>query len=130
MPATFTGPIIMNTAVSTEVIYGLPVVGPVVPYLIGEISTEEASHRYGYRVLAVEKSARGEVVRLSVELVLLVGGEGVVGVVVQITKALEQVLCGNVPQLLRLDGQSVSPFLQNFFTNRYAHSLRDRYELG
>src|SRR5829696_1326308 len=129
MPATFTGPIIMNTAVSTEVIYGLPVVGPVVPYLIGEVSTEEASHRYGYRVLAVKKPARGEVVRLSVELALLVGGKGVVGVVLQITQALEQALCGGVSQLCR-DGQSVSPFLQNFFTNRYDHSLRDRCKLG
>ena len=54
------------------------------PYLIGEVSTKEASHRYGSRVLAVEKPARGEVVRLSVELELLVGGEGVVGVVLQI----------------------------------------------
>src|SRR5215211_8972476 len=94
-------------------VFSLPVVGPVVPDLVGEVTAEETSHLFGSRALAVEESAGGEVVRLLVELVLLVGGEGVVRVVVQITKALEQVLCGNVPQQLCLDGQSVSPFLQN-----------------
>src|ERR671910_2365425 len=86
----------------------LPVVGPGVPDLIGEVATEVASQCSSSRVLAVEEPAGGEVVRLLVELVLLVGGEGVVRVVLQITKALEQVLCGDVPQRLRPDGQSGS----------------------
>jgi hypothetical protein len=66
------------------VLAGAPVVGPVVPDLIGEVSTEEASQSSGSRLLAAEKPARGDVVRLSVELELLVGCEGVVGVVLQI----------------------------------------------
>src|ERR687894_482399 len=89
----------------------LPVVGPGVPDLIGEVATEEASQCSGCPVLAVEEPAGGEVVRLLVELVLLVGGEGSIRVVLQITKALEQVLCGNVPQQLRLDAHSVPPLL-------------------
>jgi hypothetical protein len=111
------------------VLAGAPVVGPVVPDLIDEVSTEEAPQSSSCRVLAVEKPARGEVVRLSVELELLVGGEGVVGVVLQITQALEQALCSGVWQV-RCDGQSVPPSLQNFFTSIYAQSLRDRCELG
>ena len=54
------------------VLAGVPVVGHVVPDLIGEVSTEEAPQSSGSRVLAVEKPARSEVVRLSVELELLV----------------------------------------------------------
>jgi hypothetical protein len=50
------------------VLAGAPVVGSVVPDLIGEAATEEAPHLSGSRVLAVEEPARGEVVRLLVEL--------------------------------------------------------------
>src|SRR5215203_5362773 len=66
------------------VLAGAPVVGPVVPGLIGEVSTEEVPQSSGFRVLAAEKPARSEIVRLSVELELLVGCEGVGRVVLQI----------------------------------------------
>ena len=66
------------------VLAGAPVVGSVVPDLIGEVSTEEAPQCSGSQVLAVEKPTRGEVVRLFVELELLVWGDGNVGVVLQI----------------------------------------------
>ena len=80
----------MNISIAEEpdqevaVLASAPVVGPVVPGLIGEVSTEEAPQSSGSQVLTAEKPARGEIVRLSVELVLLVGGEGNVGVVLQI----------------------------------------------
>jgi hypothetical protein len=103
----------------------LPVVGPGVPDLIGEVATEVTSQCSGSRVLAVEKPTGGEVVRLLVELVLLVGGEGVVRVVLQITKALEQVLCGDVPQRLRPDGQSgSSPSLEVLYQQTRLFSKR------
>ena len=54
----------------------LPVVEPVVPDLIGEVATEEASQCTRFGVLAVEEPTRGEVVCLLVEPVLLVGSEG------------------------------------------------------
>ena len=58
-------------------VFSLPVVGPVVPDLVGEVTAEKTSHLFGSRVLAVEEPARGEIVRLLVELELLVGGKGV-----------------------------------------------------
>ena len=47
------------------------------PDLVGEVTAEETSQCFGSRVLAVEEPARGEIVRLLVELELLVGGKGV-----------------------------------------------------
>ena len=48
----------------------LPIVDPVVPDLIGEVSTEEASHLFSARVPAVEEPTRGEVVELAVHVEL------------------------------------------------------------
>ena len=80
------------------------------PDLVGEVTAEVASQCSGSQVLAVEEPARCEVVRLLVDLELLVGSEGGVWVVLEVTKALKEVLSGEVPRL-RLGGvRSVPPF--------------------
>ena len=62
-------------------LHGLPIIGPVVPDLIGEVAAEEASHLLGSRLPAVEESAGGEVVELTVYVELPVGDDDLVWVV-------------------------------------------------
>ena len=50
----------------------LSVVGPVAPGLPSEVAAEEAPHLFSSRISAVEKSSRGEVVRLLVDFELFV----------------------------------------------------------
>jgi len=51
----------------------LPVVGPVAPDLISEVSAEESSYLFGARLLALEESAGSEVVEFATYAELLVG---------------------------------------------------------
>ena len=48
----------------------LPVVGPVVPDLVGEVAAEVASYLFGSWVPAVEKPTRGEVIELAIHVEL------------------------------------------------------------
>jgi hypothetical protein len=53
----------------------------VAPDLLREVTAEEASHLFCSRVSAIEKPAGSEVVKLSVNIELRVGTDGLVGVV-------------------------------------------------
>ncbi len=87
----------------------LAVVDPVVPDFISEVATEKASYFLHPRLFTVEETAGGEVVGLAALLELLVGSEGFVRVVLKVAKALEELLCGDVPQV-RLAVQCIPPF--------------------
>ena len=59
----------------------LPVVGPVAPDLPWKVAAEVASYLLGSRLPAVEESAGGEVVELTVYVELPVGDDDLVWVV-------------------------------------------------
>jgi hypothetical protein len=59
----------------------LPVVDPVTPDLISEVAAEVSSYLLGSWLLAVEESAGGEVVELTVYVELPVGDDDLVWVV-------------------------------------------------
>jgi hypothetical protein len=69
-----------------------------VPDLVGKVAAEEAPHLFGPWVLAVEEPAWSEVVDLSAKRELLVGSEGLIRIVLEVAKALEDVLGRGAPQ--------------------------------
>src|SRR5919199_3042932 len=69
--------------------FWLPVIGPVVPDLVGEVTAEETAYLLCSGILAVEESTRGKIVGLPVDRELPVGDEDLVRVVLGIAKARE-----------------------------------------
>ena len=66
------------------------------PNLLGKVAAEEAPYLFRAGVLAVEKPPRGEVVGLLSYPELLIRGEGVLWVVLKVTKTTQDVLSSNV----------------------------------
>ena len=100
----------------------LPVVGPVAPDLPWKVAAEVATYLLGSRIPAVEESAGGEVVELTVYVELPVGDYLLVRVVLKVAEALEDVLCGDVSRLRRYD-QGGSPFFRGCFATQYVPLL-------
>jgi hypothetical protein len=57
-----------------------------VPDIVGQVATEEASYLFGTGVLAVEETTRGKVVSLAILHELLIGGQDLIRVVLQIAE--------------------------------------------
>src|SRR5918998_3979453 len=109
-------------------VHSLPIICPIVPGLIGEVTAEEAAHLLASRLPAVEESSGGEVVELAVHVELPIWDYLLVWVLRQVAKALDNILCGDVSRRCYVQGSP--PFLLGCCANHYVHSLRGRCELS
>src|ERR687897_62968 len=105
-------------------VHGLPIIGPIVPSLIGEVAAEEAAHLIASRLPAVEESSGGEVVELAVLVELPIGDEDLVRVVLKVAEAFEDVLCDSILRLRRCI-QNASPFSSRGASPTNTYILQD-----